>query len=136
MKMMKIIFEIPARLITNPEIPFSDLGQGWIAMQTTRPILGNKIIENSDFTGGFFYVAIDLSCEFAEKNIENNKKMGAHINVFVSEEQKLNAALFFVPEKYRKTYAEMIVSGNEGVREELFDRLEGKKYGELLEALS
>lgn len=119
-------------LIVTDDRPFHDLGDDWIVMQATRPLVGDKIAENSEFVGGWFYAAISKSSEFYESNIQTNKDLDARIIIFKTEDEQIQIALNMVPEKYRKTYNDLITSKAFGIKDELLSKLDFKTYGELI----
>jgi hypothetical protein len=91
-KMHKSLEPISVRF-ANPDLglPFSDKMDTHIVMRATRPIFGTEQTESAEFAGGNFFVAIDPNDEFAAQNIEQNKKLDAHIIMQVSDDALIDA---------------------------------------------
>jgi len=91
-KMHKSLEPISVRF-ANPDLglPFADKMDTHIVMRATRPIFGTEQVESGEFAGGNFFVAIDPNDEFATQNIEQNKKLDAHIIMQVSDDALIDA---------------------------------------------
>jgi len=114
--------------------PFKDLPPGWIVMNAPRPLLGDELVENGELAHGRFYAAIDLASSMAERYLDENARLDAHV-LFAAEESVLAAmALQAEPARYHTNYMAL----DEAERMEILvhkindlNRGEGHTYGAL-----
>jgi hypothetical protein len=68
----------------------SHIPKHWIICNAPRPLMGTDTW-GGDFRHGIFYAAIDPADEFAEMNLDTNRKLDAWELVFYTEGEARNA---------------------------------------------
>lgn len=87
-------------ILTDTSLP-SEIPAGWIAMNSTRPLLGQVFIANGPYLSGRYYVGIDPDDPATEGFIQKNYDLDASVILTASLETQVQLALVNNPHKLR-----------------------------------
>ena len=108
--------------------------KGWVIMVCQRPITGtdgNVAIGNN--AHGRHWAAMNPMDEFFEEKLRSNEKLDARVAVVLTGEQLVRMAL--IGNRYADKYREMELDNALKLLKPKIDKLEGKKYSEVMELL-